>query len=43
MENKSIEIPLVVTNETGTAQTVNTVIGSFWYYGVVGINIRGGL
>ena len=36
MENKSIEIPLVVTSELGIAQTVDTV-GSFWYHGVVGI------
>ena len=36
MENKSNEIPLVVTSEKGKAQTINTV-GSFWYYGVVGV------
>ncbi len=36
MEKKSKEIPLVVTSETGEAQTIITV-GSFWCYGVVGI------
>lgn len=36
MEKKSTEIPKVVTSEMGSAQTVDTV-GSFWYYGVVGI------
>ena len=38
MENKSNEIPLVVTSEKGKAQTVKTV-GSFWFYGVVGITL----
>ncbi len=39
MEKKSIEIPWVVTSETGRAQTVDTVWGSFWYYRVVGVTL----
>jgi hypothetical protein len=34
MENKSIEIPLVVTSETGTAQTVKYVQVAFVFTGL---------